>query len=133
MFAGYSLIPQWTGGRVPDEFFWAAAFLWSGIRPFEPFVLWLFVSLGAGRFSSQCANPFPVPPRLNVVAVIDVEKLLCMVLRLDHCDFSEIVRAHVCGIVFSTMVGRDGALRCHRPHSGRNICDIESYHARLRR
>jgi hypothetical protein len=62
------------------------------------------MDLGAVRCASRSATPFPVPLCLNVVAVITVEKLFCMVFRIDYRGFSEIVLAHVSGIVFSTMV-----------------------------
>ena len=73
------------------------------------------MSAGVVRYSSRSAAPFPC---VYVVAVIDVEKLLCMVLRIDDRDFPEIVPAHVSGIVFSTMgewIALNGARRWRVP------------------
>ena len=107
MSGGHSLIPHRDGGRIPDKApFRVVRFLCGiGIWLLESFAFCLFTSLRVGRCSSHTATPLPFPPRLNVVAVIVVEKLLCMVGRIDYLDFPEIVPAHISPIVFSTMGG----------------------------
>jgi hypothetical protein len=103
-FLGHSLIPHRTGGRVPDKAPFPVIRFLCGIWPFDSFAFCRCTCLGAGRCSSHTATPLPDAPRLNVVAVIVVEKLLCMVLKIDYRDFPEIVPAHISPIVFSTMV-----------------------------
>ena len=84
------------------------------------------MSPGAGRDLIGSATPLPVPPRLNFVAVIVVEKLLCTVLSIDYRDFPEIVPAHISPIVFSTMGGKGetkSKLRCVRAGRSRALRD----------
>jgi len=113
----HSLIPHRVGGRIPENsplrvarVFGALVCLWDGVWPIEPPAFWLLMSPCA----ALCA-PFPVPPRVKVIAVIHVEKVLCMVLRIHRLEFPEIVPAHISHIVFSTMadwkrVGKTGRL-----------------------